>query len=77
MVSAKVVEFKVYKGSKDGKIVESTSRREIQPGQVLVQISHSGLCGTDVHYKSADMALGHEGAGVVREIGEGVRLLKV
>lgn len=60
-----MVEFKVFKGSKEGKIVESSSTRELKPEQVLVKVTHSGLCGTDEHYKKADMALGHEGAGVI------------
>lgn len=71
-----MVEFTVFKGSKGGKIVEAKTTREVKHGQVLVRITHSGLCGTDLHYKGADMALGHEGAGVVEELGEGVTHLK-
>lgn len=71
-----MVDFTVYKGSKSGKIVKSTTSREIGPNEVLVQTTHSGLCGTDMHYKSVDMALGHEGAGVVEEIGKNVTLFK-
>jgi D-arabinose 1-dehydrogenase-like Zn-dependent alcohol dehydrogenase len=37
--------------------------------QVLVKIRHSGICGTDEHYKHADMALGHEGVGTVQQLG--------
>lgn len=44
---------------------------------VLVRITHSGLCGTDEHYKHANIALGHEGAGVVEAIGIKVASLKV
>ena len=69
--------FTVYKGSKDGSIVESTTHRDsLQGDQVLLKITHSGLCGTDEHYRSADQVLGHEGAGVVQDIGPGVRALK-
>jgi D-arabinose 1-dehydrogenase-like Zn-dependent alcohol dehydrogenase len=60
-----MVSFTVFKGSKEGKIVKSTTTREIKPDEVLVRITHSGLCGTDEHFKHADMVLGHEGAGVV------------
>jgi threonine dehydrogenase-like Zn-dependent dehydrogenase len=60
-----MVSFTVFKGSKEGKIVKSTSTREIRPDEVLVRITHSGLCGTDEHFKYKDMVLGHEGAGVV------------
>jgi threonine dehydrogenase-like Zn-dependent dehydrogenase len=59
-----MVSFTVFKGSKEGKIVKDTTTREIGPNDVLIRITHSGLCGTDEHYRHADMALGHEGAGV-------------
>jgi D-arabinose 1-dehydrogenase-like Zn-dependent alcohol dehydrogenase len=55
-----MVSFTVFKGSKEGKIIRSD--------EVLVRISHSGLCGTDEHFKHNDVGLGHEGAGVV-EVG--------
>jgi threonine dehydrogenase-like Zn-dependent dehydrogenase len=60
--------FTVYKGSESGKIVEATTTREVKPHEVLVKITHSGLCGTDEHYLHADMALGHEGVGIVEVI---------
>ena len=56
--------FTVYKGAEGRKIVKATTTREVGPEEVLVKITHSGVCGTDEHYHSADMALGHEGAGV-------------
>lgn len=50
-----------------------------QMGEVLVRISHTGVCHTDAFTMSgADpegifpVVLGHEGAGVVVEVGEGV-----
>lgn len=48
------------------------------PGEVLVRIQASGVCHTDLHYKLGAInddfpfLLGHEGAGVVEEVGEGV-----
>ena len=52
-------------------------------GEVLVKISHTGVCHTDAFTLSGDdpegifpSVLGHEGAGVVVEIGEGVTSLK-
>ncbi|KAH7082574.1 chaperonin 10-like protein [Paraphoma chrysanthemicola] len=69
--------FTVFKGSKEGKIVKGqTTRPDLENDQVLVKVTASGLCGTDEHYKGADMALGHEGAGVVEQIGPNVRDLK-
>ena len=48
-------------------------------GEVLVEIKATGLCHTDEFTRSGDdpegifpAILGHEGAGVVIEIGEGV-----
>lgn len=60
-----MVEFTVYKGSKDGSIVKSTTTKELAADQVLLKVSHSGVCGTDEHYKHSDMALGHEGVGTI------------
>ncbi|CAK5273586.1 unnamed protein product [Mycena citricolor] len=72
------VEFTVFKGSKNDRIVEATTSRPAPTGtQVLVRITHSGICGTDEHFKHTDMALGHEGVGVVERIGSGVTQLHV
>ena len=53
-------------------------------GEVLVKISHTGVCHTDAFTLSGDdpegifpAVLGHEGAGVVVQVGEGVSSLKV
>jgi S-(hydroxymethyl)glutathione dehydrogenase/alcohol dehydrogenase len=53
-------------------------------GEVLVEIKATGLCHTDEFTRSGDdpegifpAILGHEGAGVVVEIGEGVTSLEV
>ncbi|OCT48213.1 putative formaldehyde dehydrogenase AdhA [Cladophialophora carrionii] len=70
-----MVDFTVFKGGKEG-IVKATSHREVGPREVLVKITHSGLCGTDIHYKEQDMGLGHEGAGTVENVGKEVTLLK-
>ncbi|TVQ46549.1 MAG: S-(hydroxymethyl)glutathione dehydrogenase/class III alcohol dehydrogenase [Gammaproteobacteria bacterium] len=52
-------------------------------GEVLVEIKATGLCHTDEFTRSGDdpeglfpCILGHEGAGIVREVGEGVTTLK-
>lgn len=54
------------------------------PGQVLVQLAFSGVCHTQVSeargYRGPDRflphCLGHEGSGIVREIGSGVTRVK-
>ena len=52
-------------------------------GEVLVKITHTGVCHTDAYTLSGDdpeglfpAVLGHEGAGIVIEVGEGVTSLK-
>lgn len=71
-------EFTVFKGSQDGEIVECRTRRPDPIGdEVLVRITHSGLCGTDEHYRHADIVLGHEGAGFVESVGSNVSSLKM
>lgn len=72
-----MVNFTVYKGSKEGKIVKGTTSKEVGPDEVLVRVEFSGLCGTDIHYKSVDMVLGHEGVGVVEQLGPNVKTLKM
>ncbi|WIJ26236.1 NAD(P)-dependent alcohol dehydrogenase [Devosia sp. RR2S18] len=60
---------------------------EVGPGMVKIAIHTVGVCGSDVHYYThgrigpfvveAPMVLGHEAAGTVVELGEGVNQLKV
>jgi S-(hydroxymethyl)glutathione dehydrogenase/alcohol dehydrogenase len=54
-----------------------------QKGEVLVKITHTGVCHTDAFTLSGDdpeglfpAVLGHEGAGMVVEVGEGVTSVK-
>ncbi|KAJ5474214.1 hypothetical protein N7475_003780 [Penicillium sp. IBT 31633x] len=70
------ISFTVYKGSKDGIKEAETQRGDLKRDDVLVRITHSGVCGTDVHYQSTDMGLGHEGAGVVEATGPDAHILK-
>ncbi|KAL1650842.1 hypothetical protein SLS58_000961 [Diplodia intermedia] len=70
--------FTVYKGTSTGAVVEAqTTRPDLVDDQVYVKVTASGLCGTDLHYRHADMALGHEGVGVVEQVGPRVKTLKV
>lgn len=70
-------EFTVYKGSADKKVVKGTTRRELGPEDVVVKITHSGLCYTDVHMRGSDMVLGHEGVGIVEKLGPACKTLKM
>jgi hypothetical protein len=65
LLKATMVQFTVFKGSKEGKVIQSTTTKDIRENEVLIRVTHSGLCGTDEHKKSLDMVIGHEGAGVV------------
>ena len=62
--------------------VENRREPEPGPGQVLVRIANGGICGSDLHYflhggfgvvrLREPMVLGHEIAGHVATLGEGV-----
>ena len=51
-------------------------------GEVLIRYTHAGLCHSDVHISHGDlearlpMVLGHEGAGIIEEVGPGVTRVK-
>jgi len=53
-----------------------------QAGEVLVHMAAGGVCHSDLHVMKGDLKaplpaiLGHEGSGVVAEVGAGVRALK-
>jgi len=55
------------------------------PGEVLVKVETSGLCHTDIHAAHGDWPIkpslplipGHEGVGIVTELGDGVTRLQV
>ena len=64
-------------------VIEEVDLEGPQAGEVLVEIKATGVCHTDEFTRSgADpeglfpAILGHEGAGVVREIGPGVTSVK-
>lgn len=58
-----MVHFTVFKGSENGDIVKSTTIRDVGPDEVLIKVTHSGVCGTDEHQRHRDVVLGHEGVG--------------
>ena len=65
-------------------ILEIEPLKPLQPGQVLVKIFYSGICGSQLgeidgkkgHDKYLPHLLGHEGSGEVVEIGPGVRFVR-
>ncbi len=58
---------------------------EIGYGEILVKIKACGVCHTDLHAANGDWPVkpklplipGHEGVGIVEEVGEGVTAIKV
>ena len=48
-------------------------------GELLVRVQAAGVCHSDLHYMTGDLTcrlpavLGHEGAGIIEDIGPGVR----
>ncbi len=60
--------------------VEQVPHPDLEPGQVRVQVEASGLCHTDIHAAHGDWPVkptppfipGHEGVGIVVELGPGV-----
>src|SRR5580692_11407104 len=71
----------VYRGINDMR-VESVPVPSIGRGELLVRIATCGICGTDlkkIHFgsHSAPRIFGHEMAGTVAAVGEGVTSYKV
>ncbi|HEY7619971.1 MAG TPA: zinc-dependent alcohol dehydrogenase [Solirubrobacteraceae bacterium] len=60
--------------------IEQVRHPDLAPGQVRVKVEASGLCHTDIHAAHGDWPVkptppfipGHEGVGVVTELGPGV-----
>src|ERR1700723_2490058 len=66
----------VYRGVNDMRI-ETVPVPKIGPGELLVKVATCGICGTDlkkIHTgsHSAPRIFGHETAGLVASVGEGV-----
>jgi Zn-dependent alcohol dehydrogenase len=61
--------------------VEEIELDEPKAGEVLVEMKASGMCHSDEHLTTGDLPFalpiigGHEGAGIVRKVGEGVSWL--
>lgn len=72
--------FTVYRGAPDGSIIEtvtSLTDRPLVNDEVYVHVTHSGVCGSDLHCLPFGIALGHEGVGVVDKLGPNVKRLQM
>jgi S-(hydroxymethyl)glutathione dehydrogenase / alcohol dehydrogenase len=58
--------------------IETLELADPRPGEVLVRMTASGVCRSDLHVRDGDwvrpgpVVMGHEGAGVVEAVGDGV-----
>ena len=59
-------------------VADDVTLRDLTPGDVKVKIAHSGVCHSDLSAMNGTIpqappaVLGHEGAGVVTDVGDGV-----
>src|SRR5215213_5555060 len=70
----------VVRGFTEPLVVQEVPRLALEPGQVRVKVEATGLCHTDIHAAHGDWPVrptppfvpGHEGVGIVEELGPGV-----
>ena len=74
----------VYHGPRDLQLEEVPISEQPKPGEVRLKILATGICGSDVHgylgitgRRIPPMIMGHEFAGVVDRLGEGVEGIKI
>ena len=59
-------------------LADDVTLRDMAPGDVKVKIAHSGVCHSDLSAMNGTIpqpppcVLGHEGSGVVTDVGDGV-----
>lgn len=73
----------VFHGVGDIRVDDVPEPRLEHPNDAIVRLTASAICGTDLHFVRGTMPglkegriLGHEGVGVVEEVGENVRNLE-
>jgi len=63
-------------------VVEEVELDPPGPGEILIEVAAAGLCHSDLSTienqrpRPLPIVIGHEGAGIVREVGEGIADLK-
>jgi threonine dehydrogenase-like Zn-dependent dehydrogenase len=74
----------VWHGVGDIRVDDVDEPRLQEPTDAIVRLTASAICGTDLHFVRGSMSgmkpgtiLGHEGVGVVEQLGEDVRNLEV
>src|SRR6185312_4403208 len=73
----------VFHGVGDIRLEDVPEPKLLEPTDAIVRLTASAICGTDLHLVRGTVegmkpgtVLGHEGVGVVEEVGKGVRNLK-
>lgn len=73
----------VFYGPGDIRLDDVPEPKIVDDRDAILQLTASAICGTDLHFIRGSMPglekgtiLGHEGVGVIREVGKGVRALK-
>ncbi|KAI9931393.1 hypothetical protein ASPWEDRAFT_736893 [Aspergillus wentii DTO 134E9] len=67
----------VLRGSEQGKVQSGQITRSLSVSDALVEVTHASLCGTDDLYLHSPQVLGHEGIGIVKDVGSDVKNVKV
>jgi aryl-alcohol dehydrogenase len=72
----------VSRGTGEAPTLESLELEAPRAGEMLIRLVATGICHTDLHehpgrHSPHPIVLGHEGAGVVEELGQGVRGFEV
>ena len=74
----------VYEGPNKKALKEVPNPKIIEDGDAIVRLLKTTICGTDLHILGGDVPackegtiLGHEGIGIVEEVGSGVKNFKV
>ncbi|TLF52601.1 zinc-dependent alcohol dehydrogenase family protein [Halomonas urmiana] len=74
----------VYHGPGQRRWEEKPRPSITKPTDAVVRITHTTICGTDLHILKGDVPavedgriLGHEGVGVVEEVGDGVSNIQI
>jgi L-iditol 2-dehydrogenase len=70
----------MYYNNRDIRL-EELPKPKIGPGEILVKVMASGICGSDImewyRIRKAPLVLGHEIAGEIVDVGEGVKRYKI
>ena len=73
-----------WQGRKDMQVIEVPDPQIEQPTDVVIDVTSTGLCGSDLHlydpltpFMTPGDVVGHEPMGVVREVGSAVSTLQV